>query len=65
MTLGEIAQHVKLSKSTVRRLLLTLQQLGLVTGNPARGATAWACAVSRLARSPRPARTSAKARSRS
>jgi DNA-binding IclR family transcriptional regulator len=31
LTLGEIAQSVRLSKSTVRRLLLTLEDVGLVT----------------------------------
>ncbi|MBI4588430.1 MAG: IclR family transcriptional regulator [Candidatus Rokubacteria bacterium] len=35
LSLGEIAHHVGLSKSTVRRLLLTLQHTGLVASDPA------------------------------
>jgi len=36
--LGDLARHVGLSKSTARRLLLTLERLGLVVTDPASGA---------------------------
>jgi DNA-binding IclR family transcriptional regulator len=37
LMLGEIARRVALSKSTTRRLLLTLERVGLVTSEPASG----------------------------
>ena len=37
LSLAEVAQAVRLSKSTARRLLLTLQQIDLVTSDPSSG----------------------------